>query len=318
MFHFWIICGVLFPALLAQTRGADGQAEAGAPQTAPSYRLSVAVDEVSLTFHAADVHGLPVNDLKLEELGLLDNGRAPRKVLAFQALLDFPIRAGILMDLSESMQATRAADRGIAIDYTRRLLRKETDQAFVMNFRTLSNVAQTWSSDAGALTEGIRNLTGVPAGGRDGTAIFDAVYRACLNQFGRIENAASGNFILLFSDGEDNASRASLKQAVDMCQHANTVIYAFRPGGAGGGSTGPRTLEQLTSESGGQVFRDNATEAEINDDLRMIEADVRNQYRLIYRPPELKHDGSFHRIVLKTPERVDSLVIRSGYYAPFR
>ena len=54
------------------------------------------------------------------------------------------------------------------------------------------------------------------------------------------------------------------------------------------------------------------------DDLRMIEADLRNQYRLVYRPPELKHDGSFHRIVLKTPERVDSIVIRSGYYAPFR
>jgi Ca-activated chloride channel family protein len=30
----------------------------------------------------------------------------------------------------------------------------------------------------------------------------------------------------------------------------------------------------------------------------------------------LKHDGSFHRVELKAPERVDSIIVRSGYYAP--
>jgi hypothetical protein len=49
-----------------------------------------------------------------------------------------------------------------------------------------------------------------------------------------------------------------------------------------------------------------------------VEADLRNQYRLVYRPAELKHDGSFHRIELKAPDRVDSLHVRSGYYAPVR
>jgi Ca-activated chloride channel family protein len=316
----WIICGALLLTLFAHARRSATQTDASGSQSAAPYRLSVSVDEVSLTFHAADAHGLPVNDLKLTELGLLDNGKPPRKILAFQSLQDFPIRAGILMDMSESMAETRSADRAIAIQYAQRLLRRQTDQAFVMNFKVLSKVAQPWSSDATALTEGIRNLTGGAATGSrfDGTAIFDAIYRACLNQFGRIDSAASGNFILLFSDGEDNGSRASLKQAVDMCQHSNTVIYAFRPGSKVGDSTGPKTLVELTSESGGRVFRDNGSEAEIYDDLRTIEADIRNQYRLVYRPPELKHDGSFHSIVLKTPQRVDRIVIRSGYYAPFR
>jgi hypothetical protein len=44
------------------------------------------VDEVSLTFHAADAHGLPVNDLKLDELRVLDNGRSPRRIVAFHSL----------------------------------------------------------------------------------------------------------------------------------------------------------------------------------------------------------------------------------------
>jgi hypothetical protein len=44
----------------AQTNRASGEG-------ATTFRLSVSVDEVSLTFHAADAHGLPVNDLKLRD-----------------------------------------------------------------------------------------------------------------------------------------------------------------------------------------------------------------------------------------------------------
>jgi hypothetical protein len=42
-----------------------------------------------------------------------------------------------------------------------------------------------------------------------GTAIVNAVYQACLNQFGRIDNATTGNFILLFSDGRRRFPRHS-------------------------------------------------------------------------------------------------------------
>jgi Ca-activated chloride channel family protein len=73
---------------------------------------------------------------------------------------------------------------------------------------------------------------------------------------------------------------------------------------------------ELASQTGGRVFHDDDSEAEIDNDLRTIEADLRNQYRLVYHPSELKHDSSFHRIQLKAPERVDTITVRSGYYAP--
>jgi Ca-activated chloride channel homolog len=314
----WIICGLLPLMLVACAYRVGSQTEGVATQSETVYGLRVAVDEVSLTFHAADAHGLPVNDLKLDELSLLDNGKPPRRILTFQSLRDFPIRAGILMDTSESMAETRARDRAIAIRYAQQLLRQQTDQAFVINFDSLSKVAQTWTSSAGALTDGIRNQN-VAVGGRahfGGTALFDAIYRSCLDQFGHIDNAASGNFLLLFSDGEDNVGKTSLKLAVDMCQRTNTAIYAFRPESNSSFSTGAKTLTELASETGGRVFYDDDSEDGINNDLRTIEADLRNQYRLIYRPPELRPDGSFHRIELKTPQRVGSLSIRSGYYAP--
>jgi len=315
----WIICSLLILTLFAHARYTDSQTNAAEAQSATPYRLSVSVDEVILTFHVADSHGLPINDLKLDELSLVDNSKPPRRILTFQLLQDFPIRAGILIDTSESMEKNLPGNRAISIQYAQRLLRQQTDQAFVMDFGHVSRILQPWTSDAAALTAGIRRIT---AGGERrfaGTAIFDNIYRACVYQFGKIDHAASGNFILLFSDGEDNGSYLSLKTAVDVCQRTNTAIYAFRADSESSfGSAGPATLVELTSETGGRVFHDTGSEAGIYDDLRTIEADLRNQYRLVYKPAVLKHDGSFHRIELKAPERVDSITIRSGYYAPAR
>jgi Ca-activated chloride channel family protein len=312
----WITRGLLLLTLCTCVHGAGSQTSAAAPQSAAPYRLSVSVDEVSLSFHAADAHGLPVNDLKVDELSLLDNGKPPGRILAFGSLRDFPIRAGILMDTSESMEGYLPRNRAISIEYAQRLLRQQTDQAFVMDFDSQSRVTQPWTSNTAALTAGIRSFIANGKSRIGGTAILDAIYRACLNQFGRLDRTDSANFILLFSDGEDNASQASAKDAIDTCQRTNTAIYVFRAQPQDSFSSGPKTLAELASKSGGRVFYDDDSDVGIYKDLQVIEADLRNQYRLIYKPAELKHDGSFHRIALKGPERVENIAIRSGYYAP--
>lgn len=310
-----ILSGLLVVVLLGQVRQMDSQANDTAAQNSVRYNLSVSVDEVDLTFHASDLHSAPVNDLKLDELNLLDDGKPPRSILVFQSLADLPIRAGVLMDTSSSMENNRLGGRAIATRYAQQLLRQKTDQAFVMEFGDRLSLLQDWTSDIGALTSGIRRV----AGGPGTTAIFDAVYSACRYQFGKVDHASYSNLILLFSDGEDNASYLPLKQAVDMCQRTNTAIYAFRAESKPGLTLpGPRTLAELASETGGRVFHDDDSDAEVIEDLHIIEADLRNRYRLVYRPDQLKPDGSFHRIQMRAPERVDKILIRTGYYAPKR
>jgi Ca-activated chloride channel homolog len=311
----WISCGLLLLAYCAGARGADPQTNVAVPQGAP-YSLSMSVDEVRVNFHAADLHGLAVNDLKLDELSLLDNGKPPGKIVAFGSLREFPIRAGFLMDTSESMEGYLARNRAISVEYAQRLLRQQSDQAFVMDFDAQSRVTQSWTSSTALLTEGLHSFVANGKGHNGSTAIFDAVYRGCLNQFGRLDRTDSANFILLFSDGEDNASQASLKDAIGMCQRTNTAIYIFRAQSQDSFSEGPKTLAELACKSGGHVFYGDGSDAEVYSDLRAIEADLRNQYLLIYKPAELKHDGAFHRIQLKAPARVESIAVRSGYYAP--
>jgi hypothetical protein len=160
----WVICCLLIISLFGYARRAGSQADPSAAQSGESYSLHLPVDEVNLTFHAADAQGLPINDLKLEELSLLDNGKPPRRIFAFHSLKDNPIRAGILLDSSESMEDHLPADKAISIEYAQRLLRQQTDQAFVMDFGYISKITQSWTNDPAALSAGIHRVV---AGGEN-------------------------------------------------------------------------------------------------------------------------------------------------------
>jgi len=308
------------PALvcLSPTLPAHAQTIASPPQQ-PSFTMTMPIDEVGLTFHAADAHGLPVNDLKLSELTLLDNGKPPHRVLDFYLLQDHSIRAGILIDTSVSMEPALKVARDIALKVAQTVLRQSADQALVMEFGYSARTVQNWTSSPSALATGIAAVKSGSNNPVAGTAIFNTLYRVCSSEFGAVSSPATGNFILLFSDGEDNAGQTTLENVVTACQHTNTAIYAFRPELENGlYASGPKTLSALATQTGGRVFASAATDAEIDADLRSIEADLRNQYRLVYMPAEWHHNGAFHRIELRAPERVDSVTVRSGYYAPVR
>ena len=304
-------------ALFCWSWQADGQLGSNADQSSGADSLRLSVDEVILTFHATDAHGLPINDLKLGEIKLFDKGIVPRRIVAFDSLIDRPVRAGILLDTSESMQQTLPESKSIAERYAQRLFRQKSDQAFIMDFGYSSEIAQSFTSEPSLLSQSIRNVKQGRMNPLGGTAIFDAIFRACFYGFGKVDATATGNFILLFSDGQDNSSHTSLEEALGACQRSNTVIYAFRvEPDSGHYSTGPKLLADLASKTGGRVFPANETEDAIWSDLKTIESEMRNQYRLVYNPANLKHDGSFHEIELQPPDRVDRIEVRSGYYAP--
>jgi Ca-activated chloride channel homolog len=306
-------------ALFCCSWQAVAQAGSNADQSAEAYSLQLSVDEVVLTFHATDARGLPINDLKLSEIKLFDNGAAPRRIVAFDSLIDRPLRAGILLDTSESMQQALAKSKSIAEQYAERLFRQKSDQAFLMDFGYSSEFALPFTNDPSLLSQSIRNVKQGKMNPLGGTAIFDAIFRACYYGFGKVDATATGNFILLFSDGEGISSHTSLEEALGACQRSNTVIYAFRiEPDPSRDSTGPRLLADLASKTGGHVFSADGTEDAIWSDLKTIESEMRNQYRLVYNPSNLKHDGSFHEIELQRPDRVDWIDVRSGYYAPVR
>ncbi|WP_158944008.1 VWA domain-containing protein [Granulicella sp. S190] len=285
-----------------------------APLPAPdSYTLRVAVDEVSLTFHAADFHGIPMDDLKLDDLRILDNGKPPRQIVSFEAHQNLPVHFGILMDTSQSMLEYLPRNQAIANQYLTQLLRKQTDRVFLMRFDSESKVLQDWTSEGETLTASLHSVSSDHASRLGGTALFDSIYKACRDQFGT-NDPLNGNFILLFTDGIDNASHARLEDDIDICQQANVAIYTFSIEPKSFLSEGQKILTKLSNQTGGVLFFDQTRET-IWNDLRVIDSNLRSQYRLVYKPQHFKRDGSFHRIKLDSPTRGGVIITRSGYYA---
>jgi Ca-activated chloride channel family protein len=275
------------------------------------------VDEVVLTFHAADENGLPVNDVKQGEVKIWDNGVPPRRIVAFSSVLDRPIRAQILIDTSESMARALPRVKQIATIFAQRMFRQATDRAQVVEFAYASAVSQPWTSNPQSVQRSIAGLSQGAMNPVPGTAIFNAIFQACYYGFRKVDPTATGNVILLFTDGEDTTGKVTIEEALRACQHGNVAIYAFRVRSSTTmNSTDPKTLAELASQTGGRVFQEDDSDNAIGSDLHAIESEMRNEYRLVYDPADFKHDGAFHEIEIQPPDRVSRVEVRSGYYAP--
>jgi Ca-activated chloride channel homolog len=278
------------------------------------YRLRLPIDEVILTLHASGPNGIPIRDLTLNDLQIRDNNRAPRAILAFDPLQDAPLHTGILIDTSSSVESSLPIVRQVATEAARQLTHDNNDRSFLMDFGLTSSIAQSWTHDPAIFAAHIRNVRMGARNPLGGTALFDSLFRACFYQFGKSDRFDAGNVLLLFSDGEDNASHVSLREVVGACQDANVAIYAFRALPAFY-STGPKNLADLALQTGGRVFDLGDSSNALDHDLQLIDSEARNQYRLVYRPAALLHDGSFHRIELSPETRDIRFTVRSGYYA---
>ena len=79
---------------------------------------------------------------------------------------------------------------------------------------------------------------------------------------------------------------------------------------------GRRHSESLRKRRVDDCFTRKTLTIQFGPIYRRSSREMRNQYRLVYNPAELKHDGAFHEIELQPPDRVSRVAVRSGYFAP--
>lgn len=304
----------------ASAPGAISPAEQPAQRSstnADSYSLRLPVNEIELTFRAFDSDGVPLLHLTSDDLRLWDDGKRQSRLVMLDPYQDLPIRAGFVMDVSTSMYAHINDERAIIQLYATRLLRKGVDRGLLMQFDTLSLMLQDWTANPPDLFASAKSKAQRPPGHLPLTSIYDSLYTACREQWSQDRGSMTGNFVLLFSDGEDDDSHAYLSEAVDMCQRRRVTIYVITFDRKSPFSNGQRNLEELTSETGGRVFFA-PKGGQLLEDLQMIEAEQRNQYRLVYKPSDFKADGKFHHVKLRCSIKGATTVSRSGYYAVAR
>jgi Ca-activated chloride channel homolog len=281
----------------------------------PKASISVDVYEVSLTSSATDFNGRPIEDLQASDVRIVDRGKRQKQIVRFEHRRGRPLRAGILVDTSRSMLESLDRNRLIASAFADHILRSNFDQAFVAQFDFSLRVLSGWTNKAEELDSAGKYLGEDAKSRLEGSAIFDSIYASVRDKFPLDQSADTGNFILLFYDGDDNASHANLQDIVDICQATKTAIFVFSDQERSRFDPGEKNLRELASRTGGDIFY-HEDPSNVMSDLQTIESAMRNRYLLVYKPLVIRRDGSFHALKIALPKRGGIVETGSGYYAP--
>ena len=273
--------------------------------------LHARVNEVNVLFIATDKHGKFVRDLNQNDFSILDDHKPPQAILNFRKETDLPLHLGLLVDVSGSVGSRFDFEQEAATTFMQHTLRAHYDKAFVMGFNSHSQVAQDFTDNVTLLSAGVRKLHD---GG--GTALYDAVYRACKDKFlkDRPERPVR-KAIIIVSDGEDNQSEFSKAQAIEMAQRAEVIIYAISTDDSGLVMRGDKVLEQLAEATGGRAFFPFKMK-DITHSYAAIEDELRSQYVVSYKPADFDADGRYRSIEISSLKKDLQVRARKGYFAP--
>ncbi len=269
------------------------------------------VNEVNVLFIATDKHGKFVRNLNQTDFNILDDHKPPQAILNFRRETDMPLHLGLLVDVSGSINSRFDFEQTAATSFMQHTLRAGFDKAFVMGFNSHSQLAQDFTDNVQLLETGVHKLHD---GG--GTALYDAVYRACKEKFLKDRpDRPVRKAIIIVSDGEDNQSEVSKAQAIEMAQRSEVIIYAISTDDSGLVMRGDRVLEQLAEATGGRAFFPFKMK-DITHSYAAIEDELRSQYIVSYKPADFDADGRYRSIEISTAKKDLQVRARKGYFAP--
>jgi VWFA-related protein len=273
--------------------------------------LHARVNEVNVLFIATDKHGKFVRNLSENDFNILDDHKPPQSILNFRRETDLPLHLGLLVDVSGSVDSRFEFEQTAATSFMEHTLRTGFDKAFVLGFNSHSQLAQDFTDNVQLLSAGVRKLQD---GG--GTALYDAVYRACKEKFlkDRPDHPVR-KAIIIVSDGEDNQSDITKAQAIEMAQRAEVIIYAISTDDSGLVMRGDKVLEQLAEATGGRAFFPFKMK-DITHSYAAIEDELRSQYVVSYKPADFDADGRYRSIEISTLKKDLQVRARKGYFAP--
>jgi VWFA-related protein len=120
------------------------------------------------------------------------------------------------------------------------------------------------------------------------------------------------------TDGEDDASRESLEQAVRQLQEENgPTVYAIGLLGDERARRAKRALQTISERTGGIAFFPRTLD-EVDQISSAVARDIRNQYTIGYKPTTPKSAGGYRTIRVEARASGHGKLTvrtRSGYYA---
>jgi len=274
------------------------------------YTFRSRVDEVSVTFSITDKRGQPVSTLNREDLTVFDSSQ-PITDLRLVNYEHLPVRVGVLVDWSDSLQDRRIFELQAATDFLRRVMRAGFDDGFVMGIGAKWQLTQPLTRDPEAMANNLRSADDAWL-----TSLYDAIVAACTGEIAKPStDVAARRAIILLSDGLDTDSSHALKDALEAAQHADVAIFPIARRGRRWTRQGEDVLRQLAESTGGRAYIVKSA-AEYLAAYQSIEYMLRAGYTVSYKPVGLKRDGRFRQFEIRPHDPSLKVHARSGYYAP--
>jgi Ca-activated chloride channel family protein len=284
------LCGLLVP--LAAQR----------PQE-PTFRTGTEI--VSLFVTVTDGRQRLVPDLVRDDFTVFDDGR-PQPIVFFENEVQ-PITVVVMLDTSASMTGAISLLRDAAEQFLIRML--PDDRGKVGAFNDKIEVTAGFTGDRDDLVGALRDLDYGNA-----TRLYDALVLS-LDELRGIEGR---RVILVFSDGEDTASRARLGQVVDRARAEEVMVYAigleveYFNGVRMVRSRPDDGLRRLAEETGGGYFELEKT-ADLAPTFTRVAQELHSQYVVGFTPTNL--DGKVHRLEVKLRDGGMTARARRSYVA---
>jgi len=273
-----------------------------------------AVDEVSIFFAATD-HGKSATNLTASDVKVRDDNRPPHAILGFRNESELPLRLGLIIDTSNSVKDRIGFEQAAATKFLQAVVTGKDDLAFVVGVNNSVLLVQDFSDDQARISHAINELA--PGGG---TALWDAVGYGAGKLAQRAEGQPVARVLIVISDGEDNTSSATLKEAIASAQRGEVAVYTVSTRdetevdpSAEIGAQALRTLSELT---GGTAFIPGSIRG-LKGSLAELQQVIRGRYLVSYKPAAFQRDGRYRAIDIEAEKDGHKLKVyaRKGYYA---
>ena len=226
------------------------QADQTQPETGGASMIGkIEVNEVIVPVTVTDDKGRFISNLEKKDFQILDEGK-PQTINFFSRERSQPVVAGFLIDLSNSSRAQWKNFQTAATELVLTLLPgKEKFSGYLIGYGNQAELMVNTTSDPENMIAKLRDLK--PGGG---AALYDAIYMACTNRaLIKGEPFEPRRVLIVIGDGNDNSSKKTLQEALEVAQRNLVTIYGISTVSYGFTSEGSDNLTKLAEETGGRV-----------------------------------------------------------------
>lgn len=270
----------------------------------PSFKAGTQI--VPLYVTVVDGEKRLVPDLGREDFEVLDNGK-PVTLTLFNNEPE-PFSVAVMLDTSASMTGSLDLLKDAAEQFIIRLLPEDRGMVGAFNDKIQFPIA-SFTSDRDELAGALREL-----GFGNPTRLFDAI-EAGIQQLREVQGR---RVVLVFTDGEDTASKIGQGKVLDQARADEVMIYSIGLeseyfNGQYRVRTRPdRGLRRLADETGGGYFELKKTD-DLGPTFTRVAQELHSQYVLGFPPAT---DGKLHKLEVRVKKLGMSARARKSYLAP--